>query len=244
MSKLRIYFQHLATDGHRDWLFVLPGLLLLGLFSTVASATPGSFDAKYIISLGGPIGERSLSLATDGEQYTLTATTQATSLLARLLAPHPVAEKSTGHVTATTVKPDTYLKIDDNKPTKNMDLHFDWQASMLTSKKKQYKISGGTLDLLSETLMWMVSPPGTKPQQMELAYSSRPKSYTVKQVGEETIETQAGTYKTTKYRRERTGKSDDFVYIWCAPALNNLPVKVENHKDGRVSSMVLNKYNN
>ena len=32
MSKIRIYFQHLATNGHRDWLFVLPSLLLLGLF--------------------------------------------------------------------------------------------------------------------------------------------------------------------------------------------------------------------
>jgi len=32
MSKLRVYFQHLATGGHRDWLFVLPSLLLLALF--------------------------------------------------------------------------------------------------------------------------------------------------------------------------------------------------------------------
>ena len=32
MSKIRLYFQHLAADGHRDWLFILPGLLLLGLF--------------------------------------------------------------------------------------------------------------------------------------------------------------------------------------------------------------------
>ena len=32
MSKIRVYFQHLASNGHSDWLFVLPGLLLLGLF--------------------------------------------------------------------------------------------------------------------------------------------------------------------------------------------------------------------
>jgi molybdate transport system permease protein len=32
MSKIRIYFQHLATNGHRDWLFVLPSLFLLALF--------------------------------------------------------------------------------------------------------------------------------------------------------------------------------------------------------------------
>jgi molybdate transport system permease protein len=32
MSTLRRYFQHLASNGHRDWLFVLPGLLLLALF--------------------------------------------------------------------------------------------------------------------------------------------------------------------------------------------------------------------
>ena len=32
MSKIQRYFQHLATDGHTDWLFVFPGLLLLGLF--------------------------------------------------------------------------------------------------------------------------------------------------------------------------------------------------------------------
>ena len=32
MSKIRRYFQHLTTDGHTDWLFVLPSLLLLGLF--------------------------------------------------------------------------------------------------------------------------------------------------------------------------------------------------------------------
>jgi len=32
MSSIRRYFQHLATDGHTDWLFILPSLLLLGLF--------------------------------------------------------------------------------------------------------------------------------------------------------------------------------------------------------------------
>ena len=32
MSTIRRYFQHLATNGHRDWLFILPSLLLLGLF--------------------------------------------------------------------------------------------------------------------------------------------------------------------------------------------------------------------
>jgi len=32
MSNIRVYFQRLATNGHRDWLFILPGLLLLALF--------------------------------------------------------------------------------------------------------------------------------------------------------------------------------------------------------------------
>jgi len=32
MSKIRVYFQHLATNGHRDWLFIIPSLLLLALF--------------------------------------------------------------------------------------------------------------------------------------------------------------------------------------------------------------------
>lgn len=31
MSSIRRYFKHLASNGHRDWLFVLPSLLLLGL---------------------------------------------------------------------------------------------------------------------------------------------------------------------------------------------------------------------
>ena len=32
MSTLRRYFYHLTTNGHKDWLFVLPSILLLSLF--------------------------------------------------------------------------------------------------------------------------------------------------------------------------------------------------------------------
>lgn len=54
MSTIRRYFQHLATDGHRDWLFVLPGLLLLGLFglpilALIIQALEGPFLA-YALS--------------------------------------------------------------------------------------------------------------------------------------------------------------------------------------------------
>jgi hypothetical protein len=44
-------------------------------------------------------------------------------------------------------------------------------------------------------------------------------------VGEETLELPAGTFDTVKITKLRSNKKRE-TYIWCAPALNYLPVRI------------------
>ena len=67
MSTLRRYFQHMATNGHRDWLFVIPSLLLLGLFGLpiLALVTQAIGDKFLTYALSpGAVAALKLSLLT------------------------------------------------------------------------------------------------------------------------------------------------------------------------------------
>ncbi len=56
MSTFRRYFQHLAPNGRRDWLFILPSLVLLGLFGlpilALVMQAMGETFLAYALSAG------------------------------------------------------------------------------------------------------------------------------------------------------------------------------------------------
>jgi hypothetical protein len=51
------------------------------------------------------------------------------------------------------------------------------------------------------------------------------KEYRFKVVGQETLEVPAGTFATVKVTKLRNNKKRQ-TYVWCAPELNYLPVRI------------------
>lgn len=220
---------------------IIASLFLAG---TVYAATPANFSAMYVISDNKPISHRNLTLKLQGNRYTLSAKTEAVGLLA-VLNPGAIIEQSQGRIDKGVVVPSHYMRSNPNNKKKNLDLSFDWKKSEILSKTSPtditYKISAHTHDMLSETLSVMVKPPMGS-SKLDIATRSRPKFYVLKRIGEETIRTAAGEFKTVKYQRTRNGKKDRIVYIWCAPKLDNLPVKIQKQKKGKVHTAELNSY--
>lgn len=220
---------------------LLPGSLLS---KTAGAATPSSFIASYVISDKKPVSNRSLIFKTQGKRYTLSATTKATGLLA-MVNPDPIVEHSQGLISKNKVAPSHYKRSNPNNKKKNLDLTFDWKKGVVLSETQPsditYKITAHTHDMLSDTLFLMFNPPATT-AKLDIATRSRPKFYTLKRLGEESITTAAGTFKTVKYQRTRDGKNDRVVYIWCATKLSNLPVKIEKHKKGKVHTAELQSF--
>ncbi len=211
---------------------------------TAAAAVPDSFIASYVISDGKPVSNRSLVFKTQGKRYTLSATTKASGILA-MIHPDPIVEHSEGVITNNKVVPGHYTLSNPNEKKRNLDLTFDWKKGQVVSRTSpadiKYKISAHAHDMLSETLFIMFSPPATT-AKLDLVTRSRPKFYTLKRLAEENITTAAGSFKTVKYQRTRDGKNDRVVYIWCAPKLSNLPVKIEKHKKGKVHTAELQSF--
>lgn len=75
MSSLRRYFQHLATNGYRDWLFILPSLFLLSLFGL-----------PLLALIANAIGDTFLTYALASESISALKLSLLTSLTSVLLA--------------------------------------------------------------------------------------------------------------------------------------------------------------
>jgi hypothetical protein len=219
-------------------------LLFSVLFSMATHAAPlADFTAHYTIGDKSPAGNRVLTFSQTNNQYTLSAKTEATGLYA-LLSPAPITEESKGILVGQQVIPAHYLRNNNNDPDKNLDLSFDWPHKLIISKDAaktiQYAISAQAQDFLSETLSLMLDPPGKTARKLDLVTYKRPKFYSIEHVADETITTPAGTFETGKYKRSRIGSKGDHVFIWCAPKLHNLPVKIESFKKGKSHIAVLN----
>jgi hypothetical protein len=63
-----------------------------------------------------------------------------------------------------------------------------------------------------------------------VADGGKVKTYRLKVVGEERVETVLGPLHTLVVERRRD-EDDEFTVVWCAPALRYLPVQVEHRED-------------
>lgn len=215
------------------------------LNTTVHAATIPDFTAHYSITIGdnSPAGNRILTFSENNGQYMLTAKTEASGFYS-LLSPDPVLEESKGRIIGQQVRPSHYQRSNNNNPKRNLDLSLNWQSKEALSKTApadiRYAISNQAQDYLSETLSLMLDPPGKTARKLDLLSRKHTKPYTLEKIGDETITTPAGTFKTIKYKRSRPDKNDSYVFIWCAPKVHNLPVKIQSFTKNKSDTAALN----
>tara|TARA_R110001583_G_scaffold41891_1_gene133146 strand:+ start:43737 stop:44465 length:729 start_codon:yes stop_codon:yes gene_type:complete len=207
------------------------------------------FSANYLVMLNGMQAgdlQQRLSTKIDGSRE-FNSATQAQGLFA-FFKPDLVEETSTWSLVNNTIQPQHYLyQRSGGKKDKYLKLDFDWQSQQLSIDDKNYPwqlaLEPHTLDKLVYQLALMMDLSKDKNQyNYRIADGGKIKTYTIDVLDEEMVTTPLGKIKTIKLKRLRDETSKRQTVLWCAPALNYLPVKLEHtEKDGTVFTASLRR---
>jgi hypothetical protein len=226
---------------------VITFLLLMPL-TIVAQELP-DFSANYQVMLNGiQAGDlkQRLSSNSDGSRK-FTSATQAQGLFA-FFKPDLVEEISTWTLVDNKIQPRYYhYQRSGGKKDKYLKLDFDWQSQQLSIDDKNYPwqlaLEPYTLDKLVYQLALMMDMDKRINQySYRIADGGKIKTYIIDVIDEEIVTTPLGRIKTIKLKRLRDETSQRQTVLWCAPALNYLPVKLEHtEKDGTVFTANLDR---
>lgn len=222
---------------------LIPALLLSCSLTVQAAELFKPYKAVYKaqwdigIAFGGDaIGE----LTRNGNQWK--ASLSAEALIAK------VDEYSEFTLEGDNVVPQHYeyhrKVIGNNKDTV---LQFDWNnSSVLKASKKQPKtmtIPTGTQDKISYQMQLRLDLAAGKQQlSYQVADGNKIKIYPFIIVGTETVETAIGTFEAVKIQRDRGADSKRETFLWCAPELDYMVVKLQQvEKSGKEYSLLIDK---
>jgi len=207
------------------------------------------FSANYLVKLNDlQAGELKRSLVThsDGSRQ-FTSATKAKGVFS-FFKPDVVEETSIWQSINDRVQPQFYsYQRTGGKKDKFMTLNFDWQANRLhiDDRKQPWQLAleHGTLDKLVYQIALMSDLKSNKQQfNYRIADGGKLKTYDIRIITEEVIKTPLGKINTVKLIRYRSNNNKRQTTLWCAPALNYLPVKLEHtEKGGSVFTALLRK---
>ncbi len=221
-------------------------LLLLVSFTVSAQEIP-DFSANYLVKLNSlHAGELKRSLITneDGTR-TFRSETQAKGIFA-FFKPDLVEEVSIWQQHNGVIQPQSYLyQRTGGKRDKYLSLDFNWQKNQvyIDDHKQPWtlNIEENTLDKLIYQISLMFDLADNKTQfSYRIADGGKLKTYNIDILDTEVITTPLGKIEAIKLIRHRDKSKGRQTILWCAPALNYLPIKLEHtEKGGAVFTAVL-----
>lgn len=208
---------------------LLPALLLGG---NAAASMPPDFKASYEVTRGSmKIGNSTIELITGNNgTYTYKSRSWPVRWVAWFLK-DKLNETSKGRITGNGIRPDSYhYQRTGGSSEREAKLDFNWEdmsvENNVEDSRWKMEIPPGTLDkLVSQLGMMYALANGETDINFNIADGGKLKEYRFKVVGEETLELPAGTYRTIKITKLRDNNKRE-TYIWCAPELNYLPVRI------------------
>lgn len=227
----------------------LSGLLVLlsclaGIPLAQATDITTPFIAEYQVSRNdSKIGERTHKLNKQGNSYLYEARMHTTGLAA-LLKPGEITERSLWSLTNNHVQPQHYEYIDSSDNARTTNLQFDWPNQRVTNrvgdKPWNMDIPADTQDKFGYMLALMHDlQQGNTTAEYKIADGGRLKTYRFVSKGKVLLDTALGKLETIKLQRIRIGKENRKVFVWCAPSLGYIPVKIERHKKDTIYTMLI-----
>lgn len=209
-------------------------LIALVLFASQAVAdTPlPDFRASYELTRGSlKIGNSTIELVNGRNgSYEYRSQSKPVSWVAWFLK-DKLHETSRGTITDAGIRPDFYhyLRTGGSKE-REAELVFDWKRMVVENNVEdspwEMEIPPGTIDkLVSQLAMMRALANGEEDITFNIADGGSLKEYRFKVIGKETLELPAGTFETVKVTKLRDNKKRE-TYVWCAPALHYLPVRI------------------
>lgn len=216
------------------WLFLVTFTLLTA--PAYADAVK-DYEATYEVGLNGfSVGELEQTLTSqDDGTSKLFSRTRAKGLF-KLIKSDVVKETSVVAMADGQVKPQSYVyDRSGGDKDKHIELDFDWSTQEVAIDDKKHPwvldLGNNTHDKHAYQLQLMLDlEADTESLSYQIADGGKLKTYDISILGRETVNTPMGKIDTIKLRRERDADSERETTLWCAPALNNLPVRLE-HKE-------------
>jgi hypothetical protein len=199
----------------------------------VPASFPSSFKASFVLNARGldiGVTHWALSSLEDG-RYLYTLHSEATGI-AKLFRDERIDESSEWRFENGRVRPLRYsYSREGGKRDRKDTASFDWDKARATytrdGQTREKRLAEGTLDKLNYMLALMNDlAHGMRETQYLVADNGKKKTYQLKVVGEERIQTVVGELQTIIVERTREGK-DRLTRVWCAPELAYLPVRIE-----------------
>jgi hypothetical protein len=200
---------------------VIPGALV------VAPVLPPRVDLAYNVYYGTRgflIGEAIYRFEHANNQYQIATVGRARGLAALVLRGQGKVQ-SRGLITANGLQT-LEFDVERGGPDRRESAVFDWEAGIVTMHDNKTEVlDTPTFDPM--TIMWQFyfTPPTTDEVSFSVATPRRMTRYTITREATEQIEWAHGTVDAERWhRRSDDGKTD--AYVWLAPALRYVPVKM------------------
>jgi len=211
-------------------LSILTGILSIASTTGHAGILKSGFTITYEVThnniyLGDAV--RSFKLQNNGN-WLYRSDTKGKGVI-RMLVKDTINETSTIQQHAHTYQPLSYrYHQHGGKKEKKFNIVFDWKNGDISNDftKKSYPLKTGTHDLLSFQIQLMRDLQDDKQSVTYIiADKKRVDSYSLKVVNKTKLKTPYKTLDTIKLVSNKIRNKTQF-FIWCAPELNHLPVRV------------------
>jgi hypothetical protein len=221
-----------------SWLFAfaLPSLAAYGA-DDVATYT-ATYRVEYKGKEAGTavFGVRAL----ENGVYEFSSRTLAKGLL-KLARPNPAVDRSQFRLEGGVIRPLEFWFEDGSRSGEdNLHIEFDWQRRIATvgtaDARREMALPEHALDRgsLQVALMRDLKATGS-PRSYSLADEDSVASYEYTENGTATIATGVGSLATRIFTQQRAGSSR-VTWLWVAPELEFLPVRIEQRRDGEVQT--------
>ncbi len=228
------------------------------LAATFAYAQPADFapfEVEYEVGNNMiSAGSAKLQLAKQGDEWVYSLKTTPTGVF-KLTGKGKIQEISVFSATTANdkleLKPQRYTYRQDKEARRSVDAWFDWDDNQLTYKRRGEEFtesfSDPVLDRLSVTLTVMdeLKKSNFDSAQLQVFDNGRVKTMLFSNEGTEKVDTRMGPLDTIKVKSNSAGGATRHTITWFAPALDYVPVKIEQYKrDKLVARLKLTKLSN
>ena len=222
---------------------VLAVLALAAQAAHAVDATVATYTATYrVVYKGKEAGtaEYSVQYLADRDVYEFSSRVVAKGLL-KLARPNPAVDRSEFRIDADGVRPLEFWYEDGSRSGEdNLHIAFDWERRIATvstaEARREIELPESALDRgsLQVALMRDLAATGS-PRTYKLADEDSVAEYEYTDNGTATMSTGVGSVATRIFTQQRTGSSRA-TWLWVAPELKFLPVRIEQRRDGEVQT--------
>ncbi len=217
--------------------------LLLGLVLGTANAQSdiAPFEVEY--DVGNNLitaGSAKLSLKKEGDEWIYSLITSPSGIF-KLTGKGKIQEISVVRFSDDKeMQPKRYTYRQDEESKRSVDAWFNWENNELTYKKRGEEVveqlNDPILDRLSVTLTVMKQlKTGFDQAALQVFDNGRIKTVVFENQGEYDVNTRLGKFRTIKVKSyNRDGSRRRETTTWFAPALDFVPVMMEQHKQGQL----------